>query len=128
MEHELPITEEVEATNSIDMHESEMIGDEIYYSGDDEDIRPKQHRQRRPFYDREKIEYATELMQNGLSNKEMSMLLELSIANVRKLKVNILNGTVDELIDDSAEHYSKLSNNSERVSFFQLQNSVLTTN
>lgn len=72
----------------------------------EEEIKPK--RQRKPYYDYEKVQYATELMQNGLSNKEMSMLLELSIANVRKLKVNILNGTVDDLIDDSLDHYTKV--------------------
>lgn len=71
---------------------------------EDENLKPK--RQRRLYYDSEKVKYAIELMQNGLSNKEMSMLLELSIANVRKLKVNIINGTVDELIDNSAYHYS----------------------
>lgn len=38
----------------------------------------------------------------------MAMLLEMSIACVRKLKMKILNGTVDELIDNSAEHYTKL--------------------
>lgn len=70
------------------------------------DTKPK--RQRRLYYDREKIKYAIELMENGLSNKEISMLLELSIANVRKLKVNILNGTVNDLIDDSEDHYSKV--------------------
>lgn len=81
----------------------------------DDDQKPKPQRQRRPFYDREKIEYAKELIENGLSNKEMSMLLELSIANVRKLKVNILKGTINELIDDSAEHYSNLKGNSDLV-------------
>lgn len=70
-----------------------------------------QQRQRRPFYNREIIEYATELIQNGLSNKEMSTLLELSIANVRKLKFNIGNGTINELIDDSIEYYSKYQDN-----------------
>lgn len=85
----------------------------------EEDVKPKQQRQRRQYYDREKIEYAIGLMENGLSNKEMSMLLELSIANVRKLKVSILNGTVGELIDDSAEHYSRLQDNIvERVRIF----------
>lgn len=71
----------------------------------------KTKRQRRLYFDSEKVKYAIELMQNGLSNKEMSMLLELSIANVRKLKVNILNGTIDDLIDNSAYHYSNASKN-----------------
>lgn len=82
----------------------------------EEDFKSRRLRQRRPFYDREKIEYATELIQNGLSNKEISILLELSIANVRKLKFNILNGTTEELIDDSIEHYSKYQEN--KVNYF----------
>ena len=48
------------------------------------------------------------MIENKLSNKEMSMLLEMSIACVRKLKTKILDGTVNELIDNSAEHYTKL--------------------
>lgn len=65
-------------------------------------------KKRRMYVDREKVQYARELLENKLSNKEMALLLELSIACVRKLKMKILNGTVDELIDDSEEHYTKL--------------------
>lgn len=64
-------------------------------------------KKRRMLVDREKAQYAKELIDNKLSNKEMSMLLEMSIACVRKLKMKILNGTVDELIDNSEEHYIK---------------------
>lgn len=65
-------------------------------------------KKRRLYVDREKVQYARELIDNKLSNKEMSMLLEMSIACVRKLKTKILNGTVEELIDNSEEHYTKL--------------------
>lgn len=82
-------------------------GDQI----DTEDImKPK--RKRRAYLNREKVQYATELIENGLSNKEMSMLLEMSIACVRKLKTKILNGTAEELIDDSEEHYKRAINSS----------------
>jgi predicted transcriptional regulator len=74
----------------------------------DESEEPKR-KKRRLYVDREKVQYARELIENKLSNKEMSMLLELSLACVRKLKMKILNGTVEELIDDSEEHYSKMS-------------------
>ncbi|XP_070498653.1 chromosome partition protein Smc-like [Chironomus tepperi] len=74
---------------------------------DTEDTKPK--RKRRAYLDREKVQYATELIENGLSNKEMSMLLEMSIACVRKLKTKILNGTAEELIDDSEEHYKRVN-------------------
>lgn len=78
---------------------------------DTEDImKPK--RKRRAYLNREKVQYATELIENGLSNKEMSMLLEMSIACVRKLKTKILNGTAEELIDDSEEHYKRVINSS----------------
>jgi hypothetical protein len=66
-------------------------------------------KKRRLYVDREKIQYARELIENQLSNKEMAMLLEMSIACVRKLKLKILNGTVEELIDDSEEHYTKVT-------------------
>lgn len=65
-------------------------------------------KKRRLYVDREKVQYAKELIENKLSNKEMSLLLEMSIACVRKLKMKILNGTVEELIDNSEEHYTKL--------------------
>lgn len=67
----------------------------------------KKKRQRKIYYDRDKVKYAVELINNGLSNKEISMFLELSIANVRKLKSNIINGTLSNIIDDSQYHYSK---------------------
>lgn len=57
--------------------------------------------------DREKIQYAKELIDNHLTNKEMSELLELSIACVRKLKSKIQDGTAEELIDNTEEHYKK---------------------
>jgi predicted transcriptional regulator len=66
-------------------------------------------KKRRLYVDREKVQYARELIENQLSNKEMAMLLEMTIACVRKLKLKILNGTVDELIDDSEEHYTKVT-------------------
>lgn len=66
-------------------------------------------KKRRLYVDREKVEYAKELIENKLSNKEMSTLLEISIACVRKLKTKIYDGTVEELIDDSEEHYNKIS-------------------
>jgi DNA-binding CsgD family transcriptional regulator len=72
-----------------------------------EDAKPK--RKRRTYLDKEKVQYATELIENGLSNKEMSMLLEMSIACVRKLKMKIIDGTVHELIDDSEEHFKRLN-------------------
>lgn len=84
--------------------------DDEYVEGEEENIEeatgpaPKK---RRMLVDREKAQYAKELIDNKLSNKEMSMLLEMSIACVRKLKMKILNGTVDELIDNSEEHYIK---------------------
>lgn len=65
-------------------------------------------KKRRLYVDREKVQYAKELIDNKLSNKEMSMLLEMSIACVRKLKAKIQNGTVEELIDNSEEHYTKV--------------------
>lgn len=83
-------------------------------NADDEDFQEDSEavsatrKKRRLYVDREKVQYARELIENKLSNKEMSMLLEMSIACVRKLKMKILNGTVDELIDNSAEHYTKL--------------------
>lgn len=65
-------------------------------------------KKRRMYVDPEKVQYARELIENKLSNREMSLLLGMSIACVRKLKTKILDGTVDELIDDSAEQYTKL--------------------
>lgn len=70
---------------------------------------PTTKKKRRLYVDREKVQYAKELMENRLSNKEMSMLLEISIACVRKLKTKINDGTVEELIDDSEEHYNKVN-------------------
>lgn len=67
------------------------------------------HPQRRSNLSREKVQYAAELVENGLSNKEMSMLLEMSVACVRKLKTKILNGTAEELIDDAEEHYKNIN-------------------
>jgi transposase len=58
--------------------------------------------------DREKVDYARELIENKLSNKDMSLLLEMSIACVRKLKTKILNGSVEELIDNNEEYYRNL--------------------
>ena len=66
-------------------------------------------KKRRLYFEREKVQYAKELIENKLSNKDMAMLLEMSIACVRKLKLKILDGTADELIDDSEEHYTKLA-------------------
>ncbi|CAG9806146.1 unnamed protein product [Chironomus riparius] len=80
---------------------------------DIEDMKPK--RKRRAYLDRDKVQYATELIENGLSNKEMSMLLEMSIACVRKLKTKILNGTAEELIDDSEEHYKRVNSSQEEI-------------
>lgn len=72
-------------------------------------------KKRRIYVDKDKIQYARELIDNKLSNKEMSMLLEMSIACVRKLKMKILNGTVDELIDNSEEHYTKVEKSREAI-------------
>ncbi|KAG5681107.1 hypothetical protein PVAND_010570 [Polypedilum vanderplanki] len=72
----------------------------------------KSKRKRKTYLNKEKVQYATELIENGLSNKEMSVLLEMSIACVRKLKQKISDGTVNELIDDSEEHYKRLNDNS----------------
>lgn len=71
-------------------------------------------RKRRTYLDKEKVQYAKELIENGLSNKEMSMLLELSISCVRKLKMKIIDGTADELIDDSEEHYKNINDTKKR--------------
>lgn len=65
-------------------------------------------KKRKFFVDRDKVEYARELIENKLSNKDMSLLLEMSIACVRKLKMKILNGSVDELIDNNEEYYRNL--------------------
>jgi hypothetical protein len=91
------------------------------HADDDEDFQEDSENQatrkkRRLYVDREKVQYARELIENKLSNKEMSMLLELSIACVRKLKMKILNGTAEELIDNSAEHYSKVVKAKEEAS------------
>lgn len=86
----------------------EVEDDIIEEDGDPEAAAQPARKKRRLFVDREKAQYAKELIDNKLSNKEMSMLLEMSIACVRKLKMKILNGTVDELIDNSEEHYTKL--------------------
>lgn len=86
---------------------SQQEDEEIYY-----EEAPPEHtplpKKRKLFVDREKVEYARELIENKMSNKEMSKLLELTIACVRKLKLKILNGTVEELIDDSEEHYTNI--------------------
>ncbi|CRK94536.1 CLUMA_CG008039, isoform A [Clunio marinus] len=75
---------------------------------EEEELSTPNNKKRRLTIDREKVQYAKELIENKLSNKEMSMLLEMSIACVRKLKMKILDGTVEELIDNSEEHYTKL--------------------
>lgn len=77
-------------------------------SGTEQDELKPVPKKRRLYVDREKVQYARELIENGLSNKEMSKLLEMTIACVRKLKMKILNGTVEELIDNSEEHYTNL--------------------
>jgi hypothetical protein len=89
-----------------DVEEDNVDEDEDFH--EDSETTPAARKKRRLYVDREKVQYARELIENKLSNKEMSMLLEMSIACVRKLKMKILNGTVDELIDNSAEHYTKL--------------------
>lgn len=68
--------------------------------------------------DREKVEYAKELVENKLSNKDMSLLLEMSIACVRKLKTKILNGTEEELIDNDEEYYRNLETGGVQCEFF----------
>lgn len=82
--------------------------DEKEYFEGQETSTESSRKKRRLYVDKEKVQYARELIENKLSNKEMSLLLEMSIACVRKLKTKILNGTVDELIDNSEEHYSSL--------------------
>lgn len=69
-------------------------------------------RWKRALYDKEKIEYASQLIENRMSNKEMALLLEMSIASLRKLKRKIIEGTADELIDRTEEHYTQLNNTS----------------
>lgn len=86
--------------------EEEEEDEEEEEAQNEETLPPR--KKRRLYVDREKAQYAKELIDNKLSNKEMSMLLEMSIACVRKLKMKILNGTVDEMIDNSEEHYAKL--------------------
>lgn len=92
----------------------ETFDEDVEDNPDDEDFHGESEttvaarKKRRLYVDREKVQYARELIENKLSNKEMSTLLEMSIACVRKLKMKILNGTEDELIDNSAEHYTKL--------------------
>lgn len=80
----------------------------------DQELSTELTRKKRHVYvDREKVQYARELIENNLSNKEMSLLLEMSIACVRKLKTKILDGTAEELIDNSEEHYSNLNSKDE---------------
>lgn len=64
---------------------------------------PARKRQRL-YFDKEKIQYARELIDNDVSNKEMSLLLEMPVASVRRLKMKFLDGTEDGTIDDSEEH------------------------
>lgn len=85
-----------------------------YFEGQEKVTEPSR-KKRRLYVDREKVQYATELIENKLSNKEMSLLLEMSIACVRKLKTKILDGTVEELIDNSEEHYSNLEKAKEEI-------------
>lgn len=88
-----------------------MVKPKIEFNVDSEtdldDAKPAP-KKRRLYVDREKVQYATELIENGMSNKEMSRLLDLTIACVRKLKLKILNGTAEELIDNSEQHYTSL--------------------
>lgn len=95
--------------NLDETYESSQEAEEEDEEDDHEPFAQPIQKKRRLFVDREKVQYARELIDNKLSNKEMAMLLEMSIACVRKLKLKILNGTVDELIDDSEEHYSKVT-------------------
>jgi hypothetical protein len=90
-----------------DIEDNDNVDDDEDFHEDSETT-PAARKKRRLYVDQEKVQYARELIENKLSNKEMSMLLEMSIACVRKLKMKILNGTVDELIDNSAEHYTKM--------------------
>lgn len=124
-EHDPPTRLTRKKKFKIDTYEEEIFDDDEDFQNDSE-IVASARKKRRLYVDREKVQYAKELIENKLSNKEMSMLLEmsigelrfnfqmvnllklLSIACVRKLKMKILNGTVEELIDNSAEHYTKV--------------------
>lgn len=98
----------------------EEVGDSDHpnYQGEDiltDEFEDQEHEENCPvpkkrkfFVDRDKVEYAKELIENKLSNKDMGLLLEMSIACVRKLKMKILNGSVDELIDNNEEYYRNL--------------------
>lgn len=88
--------------------DSQQEDEDLYYEEPQAEQTAQRTKKRKLFVDREKVEYARELIENKMSNKEMSKLLELTIACVRKLKMKILNGTVEELIDDSEEHYTKI--------------------
>lgn len=61
-------------------------------------------KRRRLYFDKERIQYARELIDNDVSIKEMSLLLEMSAASVRRLKMKILDETEDDTIDDNEEH------------------------
>jgi transposase len=100
----------------------EEMSDEM--NDDVEDVGDRKKRKRKIYLDREKVQYASELIENGLSNKEMCMLLKMSIACVRKLKMKILNGTAEELIDDSEEHYTQRNNDPLHV--LELSSSSIT--
>lgn len=110
---ESQIKEDVQPKRSVRKRQPKIEQtDEDEAENEEEILEEAQHseapRKRRLYVDRAKVQYARELIENKLSNKEMSLLLELSIACVRKLKLKILNGTVDELIDNSEDHYNKL--------------------
>lgn len=57
--------------------EDNIEEDEDYQ--EDQETNVVARKKRRLYVDREKVQYARELIENKLSNKEMSMLLEMSI-------------------------------------------------
>lgn len=99
------IEEQVEDENDIEKNDEDEDEDE----SKDEKAGPAK-RWKRTLYDKEKIDYASQLIDNRVSNKEMALLLEMSIASLRKLKRKIIEGTADELIDRTEEHYTQLNN------------------
>lgn len=102
--------EELEIELKTENVDEELAGDQDEQEQEEIGQGPKK---RRLYVEREKIEYAKELIENQLSNKDMSLLLEMSIACVRKLKTKILNGTVDELINNDEEYYRNLESGRE---------------
>lgn len=93
-----------------DVEEEEREADEAQeLEGNEGEVEPAPKKIKRGYLDREKIEYAKELMDNKLSNKEMMVLLQVSTTVLRKLKKKILDGTADDLIDNSEEHYTKIN-------------------